>query len=80
MDSITLNQLKIGGISLRLKDYLKHERISYKIFAYKMGVQQVTVYRWASGDRIPPLHTAIEIEDATNGAVTCRDWINAKSE
>ena len=45
-----------------------------------MGVQQVTVYRWASGDRIPPLHTAIEIEAATNGAVTCRDWINAKSE
>jgi len=65
---------------MTLKQYLKAQRISYKVFAYKMGVQMTTVYRWASGDRIPPLHTAIEIEDATGGQVTCRDWINAKSQ
>lgn len=64
---------------MKLKDYLRAKKIPYKVFAYKMGVELVTVYRWISGDRIPPLHTAIAIEDATDGQVTCRDWINAKS-
>ena len=64
---------------MALRQYLKQQGISYKVFAYKMGVEPTTVYRWLSGHRTPSLHTAIAIEDATNGQVTCRDWIDGKS-
>ena len=65
---------------MHLKTYLKQQGISYKEFAYMMGVEVTTVYRWLSGDRVPPLQTAVHIEDKTSGAVTCRDWIDGKSQ
>lgn len=58
---------------MKLSSYLSRNKISAADFAQKIGVEPVTVYRWAMGVRFP-LHHLAKIEKATGGAVTANDF------
>lgn len=46
---------------------------SQSLLAKKLGIRQPTVSEWARGERPVPIERCVDIERATNGAVTRRD-------
>jgi len=52
-----------------LKSYLKKKCIRQADFAERLGISQGTVSKIASGDALPGLALAVQIENITKGAV-----------
>ncbi|MBR6001171.1 MAG: helix-turn-helix transcriptional regulator [Oxalobacter sp.] len=50
-------------LSSRIKELREERKISVKKFAADIGVSDVIVYRWQSGEAVPNLTTAIRIAD-----------------
>lgn len=46
---------------------------SQALLAEKLGIKQPTVSEWARGDRPIPIERCVDIERATDGAVTRRE-------
>lgn len=60
----------------KLEAWLADNGIKKTWFAEKrMRVTKTTLSRWLSGVQVPGLHTQMQIQDATNGAVAVEDWI-----
>lgn len=59
---------------MKLKTYLSTTGTSHSAFAEKLGVSQVTVTRYANGERSPSLKMALKIEDLTKRKVKVSDW------
>lgn len=57
---------------MNLAEYLS-ERGSRLSFAERLKVPAPLVSQWANGDRAIPIERCVEIEVATDGAVTRRD-------
>jgi DNA-binding transcriptional regulator YdaS (Cro superfamily) len=55
-----------------LREYLFRERIGHGEFAKKIGIAPKSLWAILNGSDMK-LSTALRIEDATNGRVTCRD-------
>lgn len=60
---------------MKLTDYLEQNGITKKFFSNKIGVNPTHLSRWLSGKTTPRVDYIIEIEKATNGAVSAKDWI-----
>ena len=65
---------------MKLKTYLKREKISQKAFAAKIGCTRVTINNYILGKRTPALVIAYDIVRATKGAVTLRDLLDGAAE
>ncbi len=61
-------------LSMRLKDYLHQNQISYEAFAESIGYSYGGVLKWIRGDRFPRPSVIARISEATNGAVTANDF------
>lgn len=55
---------------MKLKAYLKSERLTLKQFAEKIGKTPGAVWQWATDYQTPTAENALEIEKATGGKVT----------
>jgi transcriptional regulator with XRE-family HTH domain len=64
---------------MKLKDYLKKKRVSQVEYAFRMGVNPITVWRWCSG--LPPSisHARWIVQD-TKGKVTFDDLMGGNFE
>ncbi|HEV2612515.1 MAG TPA: Cro/CI family transcriptional regulator [Noviherbaspirillum sp.] len=58
---------------MKLSEYLSVERGRGANIASVLNVAPQQVYQWASGSRSIPVERCVEIEHATEGAVTRRD-------
>ena len=62
---------------MTLSQYLKKTKQTPLDFARKLGVDQVTVYRWCNGSRVPREHMQ-KIAEATGGKVTANDFYSGQ--
>lgn len=60
---------------MKLCEYLEVNGITQKFFSKKIGVNPTHLSRWVSGKTIPRINYIMEVEKATNGAVSARDWV-----
>jgi predicted transcriptional regulator len=60
---------------MTLADYLAMKKISQAEFAQSIGVSQVAVSRYASGQRMPRRNWLLKIRDVTGGLVTGNDFL-----
>lgn len=60
---------------MTLSQYLEDKGLSHAEFAKSIGVSQVTVTRWANGQRFPGRREIERIQKATKGAVTANDLL-----
>ena len=58
---------------MQLRDYLRQEGLTATAFGAKMRLSHAAVVRWMNGTRRISAERAIEIERATQGAVTRHD-------
>ena len=59
----------------KLAAYFDSTGIKKSWFAEKrMRVTRSTLSAWLAGRSVPPLHTQMQIQDATDGAVMVEDW------
>jgi len=68
-------QTKTYKTDTKLKSWLRENGTTYQQFADKLDVTLSAVSHWANGRRIPPIGTALRIEDLTGGQVTARDLL-----
>lgn len=59
--------------SMKLPKYLSGARGRGSILASRLNVAPQQIYQWASGSRGVPIERCVEIEQATDGAVTRQD-------
>ena len=59
---------------MKLKDYLKVNKITNKTFANILKVSPVSLSRYLSGDRLPEKETLIKIYNQTEGFVSPNDF------
>jgi hypothetical protein len=65
---------------MKLSEYFKKYSVNMKMFSEEHGFVYRTILDFASEKRNPSLKLAVEIEDATEGKVKCRDmFIDEKS-
>jgi hypothetical protein len=57
----------------------KHE-MTISDLSKHLDCPYIVVYQLLSGKRFPSLKRAIAIEQKTNGAVRCIDWMSVKNE
>ena len=57
----------------KLKQYLSHNKATD--LAASLGVTKGYIWQLKEGRAIPSLRRAIQIEDATGGAVPARAWV-----
>ena len=57
---------------MKLKEYLRINRIDPVTFAVKSGISVSTIYRYLSGEK-PSFNKAVLIEKATNGQISIED-------
>lgn len=62
---------------MELRAYLDEEPKRAGALAAAIGVHWTTVYRWARGENAPSLKRVAQIELATGGIVTARDFLGA---
>ena len=62
-------------LSMKLKEYLKENKIKKEDFANSIGASYGSVIKWTSGGRFPRPQTLQKIHDITNGKVTAYDFI-----
>jgi len=60
---------------MKLKQYLKDNKIRMRDFAKIIGVHELTVLRLRDGETNPSLQTALKIRDATEGQVGIEDLV-----
>ena len=60
---------------MKLAEYLAKKGITHDAFARQIGTSQVTVTRYATGQRFPRPKQLIRIAAATKGAVTANDFV-----
>lgn len=65
---------------MKLAQYLDTKGISQTEFASRIGVTQVAVSRYVSGDRTPSLRLILRIEKVTKGAVKPKDWAECEAK
>lgn len=61
---------------MKLKDYLKKQKLTCYAFAKKIGVTPWTVQRYIEGQHIPDRKHMQAIHDVTNGKVGPADFYN----
>lgn len=64
---------------MTLADYLRNTGLTHSAFAAKLGVSQVTVYRWVTGRRFPDHKMILKVEEATNRKVKPADWFKERA-
>jgi predicted transcriptional regulator len=60
---------------MTLADYLAAKKISQAEFAQSIGVSQVAVSRYVSGQRMPRKNWLLKIRQVTGGLVTGNDFL-----
>ena len=60
---------------MKLKEYLKENKITKEQFANSMGVSYGSVIKWVYGDRFPRPTALNKIHELTNGKVTVYDFL-----
>ena len=64
----------------RLTAFRKSRKISQREFAERIGVDQSIVSRLEARRTVPSLVLAMQIEDATEGFVPARYWVEKQRE
>lgn len=62
---------------MTLADYLTTKKISQAEFAQLIGVSQVAVSRYASGQRMPRRNWLLKIREVTGGLVNGDDFLES---
>lgn len=65
---------------MKLRDYLKREKMTIVEFAQITHLSRVCIYNLINGTKRPLRSTAYIIEHATKGAVTLEDLIYVRSK
>lgn len=65
--------MKVGAI--RLRKYLAENGIRSSHFSRAVGKFPSTFSRLLSGESLPDLQTAMDIEKESKGYVTCEHWL-----
>ena len=65
---------------MQLKKYLEEQGISQKLFAEKLGIHVMTMFKITNRIRLPSLDIAMKIENITFGKVTCEDFLREESK
>jgi transcriptional regulator with XRE-family HTH domain len=59
---------------MRLRTYLRINRLTIAAFAAAIGASEAAVGKWARGERIPRRAMMVRIQEATGGKVTPADF------
>jgi transcriptional regulator with XRE-family HTH domain len=62
----------------KLRNYLKVHNIKQCEFAKLLGINNITLWRYLQGSRIPRLKIMKKIIELTNGYVTANDFFGDK--
>ena len=60
---------------MKLTEYIEKNAINRTKFAQKCGLEYWNIYYILKGVKAPPLLSALKIERATNGEVSCKDLL-----
>lgn len=63
---------------MKLADWLQQQNTTVAAFAVEHGISRSHLYAAMRGQRWLSRDMALRIEEATNGAVTCRDFLHAE--
>lgn len=63
----------------KLRAYLDEHKVSVPALAGQLGVRRMAVYRWLSGDRVPLVQFAVQLERVTGGAVPVESWCDRQT-
>jgi transcriptional regulator with XRE-family HTH domain len=65
---------------VQLFEYMITKEVSQASLAKRIGVSQPTLSRYISGDVLPNVVTALEIQKATQGDVPVEAWLTIKDD
>lgn len=65
---------------MQLFEYMITKEVSQASLAKRIGVSQPTLSRYISGDVLPNVVTALEIQKATQGEVPVEAWLTIKED
>jgi DNA-binding transcriptional regulator YdaS (Cro superfamily) len=65
---------------MKLREYLDTYGLKHVNFANKLGISRAVLSNIITGTTIPSLKLALEIEEATNGEVSCEELANFESK
>ena len=65
---------------MQLFEYMITKEVSQASLAKRIGVSQPTLSRYISGDVLPNVVTALEIQKATKGDVPVEAWLTIKDD
>ena len=65
---------------MQLFEYMISKEVSQASLAKRIGVSQPTLSRYISGDVLPNVVTALEIQKATQGEVPVEAWLTIKDD
>ena len=65
---------------MQLFEYMITKEVSQASLAKRIGVAQPTFSRYISGDVLPNVVTALEIQKATQGDVPVEAWLTIKED
>ena len=65
---------------MQLFEYMITKEVSQASLAKRIGVSQPTLSRYISGDVLPNVVTALEIQQATQGEVPVEAWLTIKDD
>jgi transcriptional regulator with XRE-family HTH domain len=65
---------------VQLFEYMITKEVSQASLAKRIGVSQPTLSRYISGDVLPNVVTALEIQKATQGEVPVEAWLTIKDD
>ncbi len=65
---------------MQLFEYMITKEVSQASLAKRIGVSQPTLSRYISGDVLPNVVTALEIQKATQGDVPVEAWLTIKED
>ena len=64
---------------MRLREYLKKYKITYKTFGKRVGVSDAHITNIINNERNPSPHLMKKIEDVTKGEVTMQELFNPEA-
>lgn len=65
---------------MQLFEYMITKEVSQASLAKRIGVSQPTLSRYISGDVLPNVVTALEIQKVTQGEVPVEAWLTIKDD
>ncbi len=65
---------------MQLFEYMITKEVSQASLAKRIGVSQPTLSRYISGDVLPNVVTALEIQKVTQGDVPVEAWLTIKDD